>query len=84
MNRLEDSFLLWRSLVSNKLLMDVSIILFLNKIDLLQVSCSQILATLSVDREFPQAKLKAGVRLKDHIMQYGDRPNDFENVSRCV
>jgi len=63
-NRLEDSFFLWRSIVSNRLLMDVSIILFLNKIDLLQ------------------AKLKAGVRLKDHIMQYGDRPNDFENVSR--
>ncbi|KAG8219356.1 guanine nucleotide binding protein, alpha subunit [Butyriboletus roseoflavus] len=64
-NRLEDSFLLWRSLVSNKLLMDVSIILFLNKIDLLQ------------------AKLKAGVRLKDYIMQYGDRPNDFDNISKC-
>ncbi|KAF8435633.1 guanine nucleotide binding protein, alpha subunit [Boletus edulis BED1] len=63
-NRLEDSFLLWRSIVSNKLLMDVSIILFLNKIDLLQ------------------AKLKAGVRLKDHFKQYGSRPNDFENVSR--
>ncbi|KAG6380721.1 G-alpha-domain-containing protein [Boletus reticuloceps] len=49
-NRLEDSFLLWRSIVSNKLLMD--------------------------------AKLKAGVRLKDHFKQYGGRPNDFENVSK--
>ncbi|KAF8548872.1 guanine nucleotide binding protein, alpha subunit [Imleria badia] len=49
-NRLEDSFLLWRSIVSNKLLMDT--------------------------------KLKAGVRLKDHIVQYGDRPNDYDNVSR--
>ncbi|KAG9313912.1 guanine nucleotide binding protein, alpha subunit [Chiua virens] len=63
-NRLEDSFLLWRTLVSNKLLKDVSIILFLNKTDLLQ------------------AKLKAGVRLKDHIVQYGDRSNDFETVSK--
>lgn len=39
--------------------------------------------SLSVDGDFSQSKLKAGVRLKDHIMQYGDRPNDFENVSRC-
>ncbi|KLO06108.1 G-alpha-domain-containing protein [Schizopora paradoxa] len=35
-NRLEDSMLLWRSVVSNKLLTRVSIILFLNKIDLLR------------------------------------------------
>ncbi|KAF9225282.1 G-alpha-domain-containing protein [Gyrodon lividus] len=63
-NRLEDSFLLWKSLVSNKLLMDVSIILFLNKIDLLQ------------------AKLKSGVRLKDHLPNYSDRPNDYEDVAK--
>ncbi|KAF9492102.1 G-alpha-domain-containing protein [Pleurotus eryngii] len=35
-NRLEDSLLLWRSVVSNKLLAGVSIVLFLNKCDLLQ------------------------------------------------
>lgn len=35
-NRLEDSLLLWRSIVSNKLLAKVNIILFLNKCDLLQ------------------------------------------------
>lgn len=39
MNRLEDSLLLWKSVVSNKLLAHVSIILFLNKVDLLQVCC---------------------------------------------
>lgn len=38
-NRLEDSLLLWKSVVSNKLLAHVSIILFLNKVDLLQVCC---------------------------------------------
>ncbi|KAG1848508.1 guanine nucleotide binding protein, alpha subunit [Suillus subalutaceus] len=62
-NRLEDSLLLWRSVVSNKLLAHVSIILFLNKVDLLQ------------------AKLKSGVRLSHHMPRYGDRPNDYENVS---
>lgn len=36
MNRLEDSMLLWRTVVSNKLLADVNIILFLNKCDLLR------------------------------------------------
>ncbi|KAF8589302.1 G-alpha-domain-containing protein [Ramaria rubella] len=35
-NRLEDTLFLWRSLVSNKLLAKVSIVLFLNKCDLLQ------------------------------------------------
>ncbi|OBZ68480.1 Guanine nucleotide-binding protein alpha-4 subunit [Grifola frondosa] len=35
-NRLEDSLMLWRSVVSNKLLADVNIILFLNKCDLLK------------------------------------------------
>lgn len=40
MNRLEDSVLLCKSVVSNKLLAHVSIILFLNKVDLLQVCCS--------------------------------------------
>ena len=36
-NRLEDSLLLWKSIVSNKLLCNVNIVLFLNKCDLLQV-----------------------------------------------
>ncbi|PVF92200.1 G-alpha-domain-containing protein [Serendipita vermifera] len=34
-NRMEDSLLLWRSVVSNKLLKNVDLILFLNKCDLL-------------------------------------------------
>ncbi|EPQ60031.1 G-alpha-domain-containing protein [Gloeophyllum trabeum ATCC 11539] len=35
-NRLEDSLLLWKSVVSNKLLANVNIVLFLNKCDLLK------------------------------------------------
>ncbi|KAG6889329.1 hypothetical protein C0995_001736 [Termitomyces sp. Mi166 len=35
-NRLEDSLLLWKAVVSNKLLANVSLVLFLNKIDLLK------------------------------------------------
>ena len=35
-NRLEDSMLLWRSVVMNRLIADVNIVLFLNKCDLLK------------------------------------------------
>jgi GTPase SAR1 family protein len=35
-NRLEDSFLLWRSICSSKLLADATMVLFLNKCDLLR------------------------------------------------
>jgi hypothetical protein len=82
-NRLEDSLLLWKSIVSNKLLSDVNIILFLNKCDLLQV-CShpQILAVIALT--FCQAKLDAGARLNQHMASYGDRPNDYDSISNCA
>ncbi|KAJ4470929.1 guanine nucleotide binding protein, alpha subunit [Lentinula aciculospora] len=63
-NRLEDSLLLWKGVVSNKLLEKVNIVLFLNKCDLLQ------------------AKLNAGVRLNEHMVTYGDRPNDYHSISK--
>lgn len=63
-NRLEDSLILWKAVVSNKLLANVNIVLFLNKCDLLQ------------------AKLAAGVRLNRHMVSYGDRPNDYDSVSK--
>ncbi|KAJ3722278.1 guanine nucleotide binding protein, alpha subunit [Lentinula raphanica] len=65
-NRLEDSILLWKGVVSNKLLEKVNFVLFLNKCDLLQ------------------AKLNAGVRLRDHMISYGDRPNNYESVSKYL
>jgi len=63
-NRLEDSLLLWRTVISNKLLENVNIVLFLNKCDLLEF------------------KLTHGVKLADHMTSYGDRPNDFDTISR--
>ncbi len=47
-NRLEDSLLLWRSVVSNKLLANVNIVLFLNKCDLLQVGSKSLFNMSSV------------------------------------
>ncbi|VDC04222.1 unnamed protein product [Peniophora sp. CBMAI 1063] len=65
-NRLEDSLLLWRSVVSNKLLQHVNLIIFLNKCDLLK------------------AKLESGVRLNQYLLTYGERPNDYDSVSRYL
>ncbi|KAI0296323.1 guanine nucleotide binding protein, alpha subunit [Multifurca ochricompacta] len=65
-NRLEDSLLLWRAVVSNKLLEKVPIVLFLNKCDLLR------------------EKIEAGVQLKNHLLTYGDRPNEYEPVSKYL
>jgi len=65
-NRLEDSLLLWRGIVSNKLLEGVPIVIFLNKCDLLR------------------EKLEAGVQLKNHLITYGDRPNDYESVAKYL
>jgi len=65
-NRLEDSLLLWRGLISNKLLEKIPIVLFLNKCDLLQ------------------EKLEAGVQLKNYLLTYGDRPNNYESVTKYL
>ncbi|KAH9931630.1 G-alpha-domain-containing protein [Epithele typhae] len=61
-NRLEDSYMLWRAVISSKLLAKTSIVLFLNKCDLLK------------------EKLQSGVRIKDHVHSYGDRPNEVEHA----
>ncbi|OCH92544.1 G-alpha-domain-containing protein [Obba rivulosa] len=65
-NRLEDTYRLWKSVCASKLLAKTQIILFLNKCDLLD------------------KKLKNGVRVKDHIHTFGDRPNNVETVQRCA
>lgn len=62
-NRLEDSVHLWTSIISNRLLQHTTIILFLNKIDLMQ------------------QKLASGIRLRDYVVSYGDRPNNYEAAS---
>jgi hypothetical protein len=82
-NRLEDSLLLWKAVVSNKLLANVNIVLFLNKCDLLQVCVFIWLVPFALPLLILQAKLNAGVRLSQHMVNYGDRPNDYESVSKC-
>ena len=57
--------MLWKAVVSSKLLAKTSIILFLNKYDLLE------------------QKLLSGVRIRDYVHSYGDRPNDVEHALKC-
>ena len=33
---------------------------------------------------YSKAKLEAGVRLNQHMISYGDRPNDYDSVSKCI
>ena len=49
-NRLQDSLLLWKEVVSNKLLANVNIILFLNKCDLLK---AKLAAGVQLVRHMP-------------------------------
>lgn len=61
----EDSVMLWTSIVSNKLLKDTNLILFLNKCDIMKT------------------KLASGIKLRDYVVSYGNRPNDFDSASSC-
>ncbi|KAF8191193.1 guanine nucleotide binding protein, alpha subunit [Pholiota molesta] len=62
-NRLEDSIKLWTMIVTNQLLKNTNIILFLNKIDIFRT------------------KLSSGIKLRDFVVSYGDRPNDVDNTT---
>lgn len=65
-NRLEDSFLLWSAVVASKLIARTTIVLFTNKIDLLE------------------AKIENGLRVKDWLTSYVDRPNTAADVTKCT
>ena len=72
--------------MSNPLLAKVNVILFLNKCDLLQVGTSAYCHHVAIPYILvvTQAKLDAGVRLSHHMYTYGDRPNDYDSVSKCT
>ncbi|KAF7360865.1 hypothetical protein MSAN_01116100 [Mycena sanguinolenta] len=83
-NRLADSVDLWTSIMSNKLLQNTKIILFLTKVDLLHVLIISVLVALCAFAKCMQAKLTSGVRFADYIPSYGGRANDFDTVSRYL
>jgi guanine nucleotide-binding protein subunit alpha len=65
-NRLEDSFILWKAICSSKLLSRTVLILFLNKMDILE------------------EKIRNGVTVKRYLPSYGDRPNETNDVVKCI
>ncbi|KAI0029454.1 G-alpha-domain-containing protein [Vararia minispora EC-137] len=79
-NRLEDSLLLWRSVVSNKLLKHVNLIIFLNKCDLLKtklesgVKLNQFLLTYG-DRSNEYEAVSKYLRNKFGLLHQQHTPN---------
>jgi hypothetical protein len=86
-NRLEDSYLLWKSVCSCKLLSRTQIVL-----------CELIFGRFPAvyDPDSPssvhqvlnkcdllQAKLQRGVRIRDSVPSFGDRKNDLPTATRC-
>ncbi len=64
---------------------NVSIVLFLNKCDLLLVSVQPSKFHALFLTYVSQAKLKAGVMLNHHMVLYGDRSNDYDSVlKKCI
>jgi len=61
----EDTFNLWTMIVSNELLKNTNLILFLNKIDILR------------------SKLASGIKFRDYVISYGNRPNDVGSSTAC-
>ena len=83
----EDSTLLWKHIISNPLLKNTQIVLFLNKIDLFKggllwcphMSMSMLNFWIDI-----LAKLEAGVRFGHYVVSYGDRPNEYEAAAACA
>ena len=101
-NRLQDSLNLWESVVSNRLLGNVNLILFLNKVSAYSARLSCFAKRSSVRpaegmytirsvtprsanvTTRSQKKLQNGVKLRDHLRAYRDRPNDYDSVTKCT
>ncbi|KAG8810504.1 hypothetical protein FRB91_000074 [Serendipita sp. 411] len=62
-NRIDDSLQTFTSICANQLLKNVHLVLFLNKIDILQ------------------HKLNVGIKVRKYITSFGNRPNEFHEVS---
>lgn len=83
-NRLEDSLILWKTIVSSDVLRGVQLILvrFLHVLSRLR--------SVLTDKQFLnkcdilQKKIHRGVRVADYISSYGDRPNDAKTVGKCA
>lgn len=82
MNRLEDSYALWKMICSCKLLENTQIILFLNKVDLCTFTYLELRFQADTS-QLVEKKLKSGIRVKDHVPSYGERENDVRTAAQC-
>ena len=82
-NRLEDSYLLWRSVCACKLLSRTQIILCMSVIGNSVLSWYTLLLVLN-KCDLLQAKLQRGVRIRDSVPSFGDRKNDLPTATRCM
>lgn len=85
-NRLEDSFLLWKAVVSNKILARTQLVLFLNKVRVRRrenAPSNSVLVFHVPQCDLLDKKLKGGIRVKDYVPSYGDRRNDVSVVAKC-
>lgn len=82
-NRLEDSFALWRTICTNKLLENVQLVSNCTRYQsLLLTNVEQILFMNKTDilrKKIEQDK----IQIRTYIPDY-DKPNDFESVANCI
>lgn len=86
MNRLQDSLIIWRQVCNSKLLENVELILYVDPPDrerpTLTNSFGRAPSFLN-KTDLLKEKLESGVRFKDYIVNYGNRPNDVDSVTSC-
>ncbi|KAI0634650.1 G-alpha-domain-containing protein [Trametes polyzona] len=81
-NRLEDSFLLWRAIVQSKLLANCILILFLNKCDLLE---KKIASGVSIQKYLPsygKRENSAKALAKYLLQKFKDQARDLSPVAK--
>lgn len=87
-NRLKDSFILWKSIVGSKLLANsVIICACLHSTKRLtfdiDINCQSISVFLN-KCDLLEKKLKAGAKVKKYIPRYGDRENKATVFGKCT
>ena len=86
-NRLKDSFILWKSIVGSKLLQDATIIREPNPIWILVRALiqRQWRRTVFMNKsDLLEKKLKAGVKVNKYIPRYGDKENKMMVFAKCA
>ena len=82
-NRLEDCYLLWRSVCANKMLARTQLILCKSSTYPFPVKSSNSRHAVLNKCDLLQAKLQRGIRIRDSVPSFGDRKNDLSTATKC-